>query len=151
MNAKGPFIRLAEFGLASAVAACASVTEEDRKNVAVVPDSRLTDGSTDVRLATASNAPGRIVLYRTWHGEGLLFLGTGPKVEVDGREIGRCLLGDGATTELAAGDHVISAPHSDVSSRPFRINPDQTVFVECKYTVGALVPNVEFDFHATRN
>jgi len=90
------------------------------------------------------------VLYRTWHGEGLLFLGTGPKVEVDGREVGRCLLGDGRSIQLTAGEHVISAPHSEVSTRRFRINPGQTMFVECQYTVGAMVPNVQFEFHAER-
>lgn len=106
-----------------AVAACATVTEEDRAQVAEVRDSSSTTETAETLDSAVSNKPGRMVLYRTWHGEGLLFLGSGPKVEVDGREVGRCLLGDGSEIKLAAGEHVISAPHSEVSTRPFRINP----------------------------
>lgn len=139
-------VRLAMAASISAVAACATVTEEQRAQIAEVHDPSQPLALT----GTTGNEPSRIVLYRTWNGEGLLFLGSGPKVEIDGREVGRCLLGDGNTIELTAGEHVIFAPLSEVSSRPFRINAGQTIFVECKYTVGALIPNVQFEFHATR-
>jgi len=143
-------VRFALVAIVGAVAACATVTEEDRAQVAEVPDPTIPKETADTVTSVPSDEPAQIVLYRTWNGEGLLFLGSGPKVEVDGREVGRCLLGDGREIEVAAGEHVISAPHSEVSARPFRINPGQTIYVECKYTVGVLVPNVQFEFSAAR-
>ncbi len=141
------FKRTALITIFGFISACSTVTEEDRAQVAEISSPTLFGETGDT---LDSSVPGQLVLHRTWNGEGLLFLGTGPKVEIDGREIGRCLLGDGAEITLAAGEHEIRAPHSDVSARRFRILPGQTIYAECKYTVGALVPNVQFEFSATR-
>ena len=150
MISANPFVRLALVGMVGAVAACATVTKEERTQVAEVRDASSPTETGGASVALVSSGPGKAVLYRTWNGEGLVFLGSGPKVEIDGREVGRCKLGDGNEFELAAGEHVIRAPHSEVSTRRFRISPGQTIYIECKYTVGALVPNVQFEFHATR-
>ena len=148
------------------LAACASVTEEDRARVAQVGDAPApvasagdaqlsqvtTSEMSDPALPLAnSGARARAILYRKWNGEGLAFMASGPKVEIDGRDVGRCLLGKGREIDLAAGEHVIRAPMSAKSERPFRIFPGQTIYVECRYTQGALVPNAEFLFKASRD
>lgn len=143
--------RLAMITAVCTFAACATVTEEDRAQVADVRPITTSVNEGEGSIQPNSDANAQLTLFRRWNGEGLLFLGTGPKVEIDGREVGRCLLGEGTVIELAPGEHIIRAPHSEISARPFRTHPGQTLFVECKYTVGALVPNVEFEFHADRN
>ena len=138
---------LASVSCLSFIAACSTVTEADRAQVAEVA---MTSNQTETEGPADSNTPGRVILHRTWNGEGLAFLGTGPKVEIDGIEVGRCLLGDGTEIAVSPGEHEISAPHSQVSARRFRIFPGQVIYAECKYTVGTLVPNVQFEFTADR-
>jgi len=147
MSLSNYLLRATSIALFGLVAACTSVTKEERGQVAEVSPPAST---VEASIAADKNAPGRVVLYREWNGEGLAFLGSGPKVQIDGREVGRCLLGDGTEITLAAGEHEIQAPHSEVSRRRFRIEADQTIYVKCKYTIGALVPNVQFEFFATR-
>jgi len=142
MDRKNLFRRPFCVALLLTLGACATVTEEERSTVVQVPPSPTAEVEVDMQQGDTA----RLVLFRRWNGEGLVFLGTGPMVLVDGQEIGRCLLGEGSETQISTGEHVIRARTSDVSERRFRVEPGQTAFVECRYTVGAFSPNVEFDF-----
>lgn len=130
----------------SLTAACTTVTEAERNTVVQLPISQ----TQEIDAVAATNGTAKIIMFRSWNGEGLLFLPTGPMVLIDGQEIGRCLLGDGSEHTIAAGEHVIRSLSSDISERPFQISAGQTALVECKYTAGALSPNVEFIFTTTR-
>jgi len=142
MRLKTSFQNFLKAALLLAVSACTSVTEEDRSVVTQIPPNSVEAPDSN----SHKNSTAQLELFRKWNGEGLLFLGTGPMVLLDGQEIGRCLLGDGSKIRIPAGEHVIRARTSDVSERRFRIDPGQTAFIECRYTVGVMSPNVEFVF-----
>lgn len=125
-----------------AMGACATVTEEERTTVVQIPTPITSPSET----ATKQDGPAQLVMFRKWNGEGLVYLGTGPMILLDGQEIGRCKLGKGHEMQIPAGEHVIKARTSQISERRFRVEPGQTAYVECKYTAGALSPNVEFHF-----
>lgn len=146
MKLKISFRNFFTTALLLAVGACTSVTEEERSVVVQIPPNSVEAPDSNSHKSETA----QLELFRKWNGEGLLFLGTGPMVLLDGQEIGRCLLGDGSKIKIPAGEHVIRARTSDVSERRFRVDAGQTAFVECRYTVGVMSPNVEFIFSDKR-
>ncbi len=150
MDSNGLFKLTVQILLVLVIASCATVTAEERATVARVGSSNATGAGSEAINSADKNIPTRVILYRKWNGEGLAEMASGPKVEIDGRQVGRCFLGEGKEIELEPGEHQIIAPFSKTSARRFFIEKGQTVYIECRYIQGVLGANVEFIFRESR-